>query len=85
MATIRKSITFTDKLSEWMQILIAEGEYANESEYIRDLIRKDRAEHAKFRELRSAIQEGLNSGVSDKSIPDIMKEVEEKMRNDGRL
>ena len=85
MATVRKSITFTDKLSEWMQSLIAEGEYANESEYIRDLVRRDRAKNSKFQVLRAALQEGIDSGVSDKDIPDIMKSVEDKMRKDGRL
>lgn len=32
-----------------------------------------------------AIQEGLDSEVSDKTIPQIMKEVEARRRADGRL
>lgn len=85
MATIRKSITFTDKLSDWIQTLIAEGDYANESEYIRDLVRKDLEKNAKFRELKTAIQLGFDSGVGDKTIPQIMKQVEDKLKKDGRL
>lgn len=85
MATIRKSITFTDKLSDWMQTLIADGDYANESEYIRDLVRKDLAKNAKYRELKTAIQVGIDSGVGDKTIPQIMKQVEDKLKTDGRL
>lgn len=85
MGTIRKSITFTDKLSEWMQVVIHDGDYTNESEYIRDLVRKDRERNAKLLALREAVQKGWDSGVSDRQIPDILKSVEEKMRADGRI
>lgn len=85
MATVRKSITFTDKLNDWMQALITEGEYANESEYVRDLVRRDRERNAKFKALKAAIQEGIDSGVSDKSVSGIMKEVEDKLRENGQI
>ncbi len=57
----------------------------NDSEYLRDLVRRDQAKNAKFSALKAAITEGMNSGLSDKTVPDIMKEVEERMRADGRL
>ena len=34
--------------------------------------------------LEAAIQEGIESGVSDKTVPDIMKDVEARLRADGR-
>jgi antitoxin ParD1/3/4 len=34
---------------------------------------------------QNAITEGMNSGLSNKTVPDIMKEVEERMQADGRL
>ena len=85
MATIRKSITFTDKLTEWMQSLVAAGEYANESEYVRDLVRKDRDNNARYRHLKAAIDEGLESGVGSRNVDQIMKAVEDRMKKDGRL
>ena len=85
MGTTRKTITLTDKQNQWIKAQIAAGEYANDSEYIRDLVRRDQEENAKFKVLKQAIQEGLNSGVSDKSVTDIMKEVEARLRADGRL
>ena len=85
MGTIRKTITLTDKQDQWIKAQIAAGEYTNDSEYIRDLVRRDQEENAKFIALKQAIQEGLNSGVSDKSVTDIMEEVESRLRADGRL
>ena len=85
MGTTRKTITLTDKQDQWIKAQIAAGEYTNDSEYIRDLVRRDQEENAKFLALKLAIQEGLSSGVSDKSVTDIMKEVESRLRADGRL
>ena len=35
--------------------------------------------------LRAAIQEGIESGVSDRTVPEIMEAVEARLRADGRL
>jgi antitoxin ParD1/3/4 len=85
MGTTRKTITLTDQQDQWIKAQIAAGEYTNDSEYIRDLVRRDQEENSKFQALKLAIQEGLNSGVSDKSVADIMDEVEARLRADGRL
>jgi antitoxin ParD1/3/4 len=85
MGTTRKTITLTDKQDQWIKAQIAAGEYTNDSEYIRDLVRRDQEENAKFLALKQAIQEGLSSGISDKSVTDIMEDVESRLRADGRL
>lgn len=76
METIRKSITFTNQQNEWIKLQIEKGDFTNDSEYIRDLVRKDQAENLKLLELKNAIDIGFNSGVSDKSISDLMKAVD---------
>ncbi|WP_108869123.1 type II toxin-antitoxin system ParD family antitoxin [Aquimarina aquimarini] len=85
MSTIRKTITFTEKQDKWIKSQIKAGEFTNDSEYLRDLVRRDQAKKEKFSTLKAAITEGMDSGISDKSVPDIMKEVEERMRAGGRL
>ena len=85
MSTIRKTITFTEKQDKWIKSQIKSGEYTNDSEYLRDLVRRDQAKNAKFSALKAALTEGIESGISNNSVPDIMKEVEDRMRADGRL
>jgi antitoxin ParD1/3/4 len=85
MGTIRKTVTFTDQQDKWIKAQIEAGEFTNDSEYLRYLVRQDQSKNAKFLELKAAIQKGLDSGVSEKNIPGIMKEVEERMKRDGRL
>lgn len=43
------------------------------------------AENSRFQALKAAIQEGIDSGVSDRTIPAIMEEVEARLRDEGRL
>ncbi len=85
MSTIRKSITFTEQQDSWIKLQIENGDYTNDSEYIRDLVRKDQTENKSFMQLRTALYEGLNSGVATKTVSEIMKEVEVKMKNEGKL
>ena len=73
MATVRKTITLTDKQNEWIKSQISNGDYTNDSEYFRDLIRRDQE---KFRALRAAIDDGLASGVSNRTLDEIWMEAE---------
>lgn len=43
------------------------------------------AKNSRFQMLKTAIQEGLDSGVSSKTVPDIMEEVEVRLQDEGRL
>jgi antitoxin ParD1/3/4 len=85
MGTVRKTITLTDKQDKWIKAQIARGDFTNDSEYIRDLVRRDQEQNAKFRALKDAIQEGIESEDSEKSVPQIMDEVEARLKADGRL
>ena len=78
MATIRKSITFTQQQDQWIKEQIEKGDYTNDSEYLRDLFRRDQAKQQNLEELRAAIQEGLDSAISDKTLEQIWKEAEER-------
>ena len=85
MGAIRKSITFTKEQDKWIKFQILKGDFTNDSEYIRDLVRKDQAQNNKTLELKKAIEDGLNSGVSDKKVSDIMNDVEKLMKANGEL
>ena len=75
MATVRKTITLTDQQDDWIKAQIANGDYTNDSEYFRDLVRRDQD---KFRVLRAAIDEGLASGTSSRSLDEIWATAESR-------
>ena len=58
MATIRKTITVTDQ----QDAQIDAGHYTNDSEFIRDLIRREQERTAEVTAIRQALIEGENSG-----------------------
>lgn len=62
MATVRKTITLTDQQDSWIKLQIDAGHYTNDSEFIRDLIRRDQARSAEIETIRAALIDGENSG-----------------------
>jgi antitoxin ParD1/3/4 len=64
MATL--NISLPDAMREWIDAQIDAGEYANASDYIRDLIRHDQRERESIR--------------SDRSVMDIARQSKRKLR-----
>lgn len=62
MGTKRKTITITDNQDSWVKSQIDAGGFTNDSEYIRDLIRRDQASQADIEAIRAALIEGEESG-----------------------
>ncbi|MGB5708104.1 MAG: type II toxin-antitoxin system ParD family antitoxin [Arenicellales bacterium] len=62
MGTTRKTITVTDQQDRWIKAQIAAGQFTNDSEYVRDLIRRDQASQANIEAIRAALIEGEESG-----------------------
>lgn len=74
MAVIRKSITFTEQQDAYVKSLIEQGFYTNDSEYVRDIIRKDQERRKRIVDLNEVLAEGLESGPSDATIDTIWEE-----------
>ena len=62
MGTLRKTITLTDQQDSWIKAQIHAGNYTNDSEYIRDLIRREQERSLEIEAIRSALVEGEASG-----------------------
>ena len=75
MTTIRKSLTITEAQEQWIKLQIELGGFANDSEYMRHLIRLDEERNRQFLITKAAIREGYESGISPKvrTVDDIME------------
>lgn len=62
MGTVRKTIALTDKQDDWIKAQIDAGNYTNDSEYLRDLIRREQERCAEVDAFRAALIEGETSG-----------------------
>jgi len=74
MRTIRKSLTITEAQDKWIKFQIEMGGFANDSEYLRHLIRQDEERNREFLTTKAAIQEGYDSGASpnNRTVNEIM-------------
>ena len=62
MSTIRKTITLTAQQDSWVKAQIHAGHYTNDSEFIRDLIRREQERSAELETVRALLAEGESSG-----------------------
>jgi len=80
MTLVKKSITITDRQNEWIKAQIASGNYGNESEVLRDLIRQKQAKTETIDQIRAAILDGDESGISQRSARDVVAAAKTKAR-----
>lgn len=66
MASVRKTITLTEHQNAWIADQIAAGLYTNDSEAIRDLIRREQERRADIESIRQALIEGEQSGEPER-------------------
>lgn len=59
----RKTITLTEQQDRWVKAQIKGGQFGNDSEYIRDLIRRDQQAQQRVTALRKALTDGEASGT----------------------
>lgn len=74
MGIVRKTITLTDQQDNWIKAQISAGHYANDSEYIRDLIRREQERSAEIEAIRAALIEGEVSGEPRRFDPASFKQ-----------
>lgn len=56
------NISLPDPMKSWVEEQAKTGRYANSSDYVRDLIRRDRARSEAIAEIQAAVDAGLVSG-----------------------
>ena len=70
MATM--NISLPDPMKDWVEAQAETGRYSNSSDYVRDLIRRDQVRAEKIAAMNIMIQEGLDSGISERSFDEIV-------------
>lgn len=76
MATM--NVSLPDPMKEWVERQAQSGRYANASDYVRDLIRRDQERADRLVELQRLVTEGLASGVSDRPLAAVLDEARAK-------
>lgn len=65
MATM--NVSLPDPMKEWVEEQAKAGRYANASDYVRDLIRRDQMRRDQIAAIQRFVDEGLKSGIGIRS------------------
>ncbi len=71
------NISLTEQMRDWINAQITTGQYANASDYMRDLIRHDQRH---YEQLNLELIEGEKSGVSKRKISGIIATSKAKLK-----
>ena len=86
MATV--TISLPDPMLDWIETKVRDGVYTDPSDYVRDLVQRDRERHRHpeltIDDLRRSVDESLASGISKKSVSSILAEAREQARANRR-
>jgi len=83
MATM--NVSLPNPMKDWVETQVKSGLYGNVSDYVRDLIRRDQQDREQINILQQAISKGIESGISDRSMLDILKEARKKAHSLNEL
>jgi len=67
------NISLPGPMRDWVESRSQQGAYANNSDYVRDLIRKDQLQAQKLKAMQEAITKGLESGKAKAFDKDLFK------------
>ena len=76
MSMVKKSISVTKQQDQWLKAQLESGNYGNESEVFRDLIRERVNKDTEMERIRAALIEGEQSGISSKTVDEIWEEAQ---------
>jgi antitoxin ParD1/3/4 len=79
MSMQRKTITITDQMESWVKSQVDSGKYGNDSEYFRDLVRRDQERREAETRLRFMLDEAESSGSSVRSAQEIWADAETRL------
>ena len=73
MATM--NISLPDPMKSWVERQTESGRYGNASDYVRDLIRRDRDRQGKIAYMQTLVDEARVSGLAAETMDDIRARV----------
>lgn len=72
MATM--NVSLPDQMKDWVESQAQKGRYANTSDYVRDLIRKDQDRAEKIARMQQLVNEGLDSGEGSRTMDQLRED-----------
>jgi antitoxin ParD1/3/4 len=79
------NISLPAPLKSWVIAQKSSGKYSNASDYVRELIRRDQERVTRLAHLQALVTEGLESGLTDLSVQDVIAQADQAYENEQNL
>jgi antitoxin ParD1/3/4 len=76
------NVSLPDGMKAWVEGRAQTGRYSNASDYVRDLIRRDQERLEKIAGMQRLVDEAMESGISQRSMQDILTIARRKTQAD---
>lgn len=80
---VTMNVSLPEQMKAWVEDQARSGRYANASDYVRDLIRRDQERNDRVAAMQRLVDEGLASGVSDLSMDAILEAARARAAKEG--
>lgn len=81
MATM--NVSLPDQMKDWVEQQSESGRYANSSDYIRDLIRRDQIRAEKISRMQALVDEARSRGPGTRSLAELREEARRRVARAG--
>ena len=85
MAIVKTTLNLPDLDRQFMDGLVASGEFISSSEYVCNLVRRDREQRTEVEAIRAKLIKAEQSGFTSQSREEILAEIKGKARHDEEL
>ena len=80
---VQMNVSVPAQMKDWCEAQVEKGRYSTTSDYVRDLIRRDQDSQHLTAALQTAIDDGLNSGISPRTLDEIIAEAKSRVAKSG--
>ena len=72
MPMVKKTYSITETLNHYVKERVESGEYATDSEYLRELIRRDQSDNQEIAYIRARLIKAEGSGFTDQTKEEML-------------
>jgi len=85
MPMVKKSVSITDQQDQWIQAQMQTGNYATDSELVREALREKQMRIEELELIRAKLIAAEQGGFSSLSAKEILEKSKEELRRNGEL
>lgn len=85
MPLVKTTLSLTAQDHQWIDGIIDSGEFVSSSEYVRNLIRRDKEQRCQIEAIRAKLIKAEQSGFVNQAADEMLNDIKNEARSNGNL